>query len=76
MALKPKKVVVMCLAKTYFASPNFTTADKLIQDKLAMLILTAQGGSESLVGMPATWGLMLTGKIVNLAEEERSKRFL
>jgi RHH-type proline utilization regulon transcriptional repressor/proline dehydrogenase/delta 1-pyrroline-5-carboxylate dehydrogenase len=65
-------VLLMCVAEALLRIPDQETADKLIRDKLG----DADWGShraraESLLVNASTWGLMLTGRMVNLAEETR-----
>src|SRR5690349_14383133 len=65
-------VLLMCVAEALLRIPDKTTADKLIRDKLGDANWKKHlGQSESLFVNASTWGLMLTGKLVNLAEETR-----
>jgi RHH-type proline utilization regulon transcriptional repressor/proline dehydrogenase/delta 1-pyrroline-5-carboxylate dehydrogenase len=58
-------IVLMCLAEALLRIPDATTADRLIADKLGTADWEAHvGDSESLFVNAATWGLMLTGRIV------------
>ena len=58
-------IVLMCLAEALLRIPDQATADRLIADKLGSADWEAHvGGSESLFVNAATWGLMLTGKLV------------
>ncbi|MEX0730517.1 MAG: bifunctional proline dehydrogenase/L-glutamate gamma-semialdehyde dehydrogenase PutA [Aquisalimonadaceae bacterium] len=60
-------VVLMCLAEALIRIPDAETADRLIRDKLAGGDWQAHlGHSESLFVNASTWGLLLTGRIVNL----------
>ncbi|MCG8435752.1 MAG: proline dehydrogenase family protein, partial [Gammaproteobacteria bacterium] len=60
-------VVLMCLAEALLRIPDSDTADKLIEDKLSDGNWEEHlGESSSLFVNFSTWGLMLTGKIVNL----------
>ena len=60
-------MVLMCLAEALLRIPDADTADKLIRDK----IVTGNwqehlGASPSLFVNASTWGLMLTGKLIEL----------
>ncbi len=60
-------VILMCLAEALLRIPDADTADKLIRDKLARGQWDAHlGQSHSLFVNASTWGLMLTGRIVQL----------
>src|SRR3546814_13954556 len=62
----------MCVAEALLRIPDKTTADKLIRDKLGEADWKKHlGQSESLFVNASTWGLMLTGHLVNLAEDTR-----
>ncbi len=65
-------VLLMCVAEALLRIPDRATADKLIRDKLGEADWKKHlGGSESLFVNASTWGLMLTGRLVNLAEDTR-----
>jgi RHH-type proline utilization regulon transcriptional repressor/proline dehydrogenase/delta 1-pyrroline-5-carboxylate dehydrogenase len=65
-------VLLMCVAEALLRIPDKTTADKLIRDKLGEADWKKHlGQSTSLFVNASTWGLMLTGRLVNLAEETR-----
>ncbi|HEY0178912.1 MAG TPA: bifunctional proline dehydrogenase/L-glutamate gamma-semialdehyde dehydrogenase PutA, partial [Dokdonella sp.] len=65
-------VLLMCVAEALLRIPDRVTADKLIRDKLGEADWRKHvGGSDSLFVNASTWGLMLTGHLVNLAEETR-----
>lgn len=65
-------VLLMCVAEALLRIPDKATADKLIRDKLGEADWKKHlGQSESLFVNASTWGLMLTGRLVNLAEETR-----
>ena len=58
-------VALMCLAEALLRIPDPTTADRLIRDKISKGDWKSHlGGSPSLFVNAATWGLMLTGKLV------------
>jgi len=63
-------VILMCLAEALLRIPDAETADKLIAEKIS----TGQwsrhlGQSDSLFVNASTWGLMLTGRIVQPREQ-------
>ncbi|HUH29852.1 MAG TPA: bifunctional proline dehydrogenase/L-glutamate gamma-semialdehyde dehydrogenase PutA [Rhodanobacter sp.] len=61
-------VLLMCVAEALLRIPDSGTADKLIRDKLGDANWKKHlGQSESLFVNASTWGLMLTGRLVNLA---------
>ncbi|MBN8886982.1 MAG: bifunctional proline dehydrogenase/L-glutamate gamma-semialdehyde dehydrogenase PutA [Rudaea sp.] len=63
-------VLLMCVAEALLRIPDKDTADKLISDKLGEANWEAHlGKSDSLFVNAGTWGLMLTGKFISLAEE-------
>ncbi len=65
-------VLLMCVAEALLRIPDKATADKLIRDKLGEADWKKHlGGSDSVLVNASTWGLMLTGHLVNLAEETR-----
>ncbi|MEZ5456917.1 MAG: bifunctional proline dehydrogenase/L-glutamate gamma-semialdehyde dehydrogenase PutA [Lysobacteraceae bacterium] len=65
-------VLLMCVAEALLRIPDQDTADRLIRDKLGDANWDAHvGQSDSLFVNASTWGLMLTGRIVGLAEETR-----
>ncbi len=58
-------VILMCLAEALLRIPDAVTADKLIADKLAAGDWAAHlSGGGSLFVNASTWGLMLTGRLV------------
>ncbi|MFN2300857.1 MAG: bifunctional proline dehydrogenase/L-glutamate gamma-semialdehyde dehydrogenase PutA [Gammaproteobacteria bacterium] len=66
-------VVLMCMAEALLRIPDAETADKLIADKLADGDWAAhQGASRSMFVNASTWGLMLTGRIVNVDEDAQA----
>jgi RHH-type proline utilization regulon transcriptional repressor/proline dehydrogenase/delta 1-pyrroline-5-carboxylate dehydrogenase len=63
-------VLLMCVAEALLRIPDKDTADKLIADKLGGANWeTHLGQSDSVLVNAGTWGLMLTGKLVTLADE-------
>ena len=66
-------VVLMCLAEALLRIPDDDTAEKLIADKLGDADWESHlGKSNSVLVNASTWGLMLTGKLVALAESTQS----
>ena len=65
-------VLLMCVAEALLRIPDRATADKLIRDKLGEADWDRHmGKSSSVLVNASTWGLMLTGRMVNLADETR-----
>jgi len=65
-------VLLMCVAEALLRIPDKATADKLIRDKLGEADWKKHlGGSDSVFVNASTWGLMLTGHLVNLADDTR-----
>ncbi len=65
-------VLLMCVAEALLRIPDKGTADKLIRDKLGDANWKKHlGQSESVFVNASTWGLMLTGHLVTLAEDPR-----
>ena len=67
-------VILMCLAEALLRIPDANVANSLIRDKLS----TAEwkkhtGKSESMLVNASTWGLMLTGKIVDVDQDGDGK---
>jgi RHH-type proline utilization regulon transcriptional repressor/proline dehydrogenase/delta 1-pyrroline-5-carboxylate dehydrogenase len=59
-------IALMCLAEAMLRIPDKATQDKLIADKIAMANWSEHSGkSDSLFVNAATWGLVLTGKILS-----------
>jgi RHH-type proline utilization regulon transcriptional repressor/proline dehydrogenase/delta 1-pyrroline-5-carboxylate dehydrogenase len=65
-------VLLMCVAEALLRIPDRLTADKLIRDKLGEADWKKHlGSSDSVFVNASTWGLMLTGRLVNLADSTR-----
>jgi RHH-type proline utilization regulon transcriptional repressor/proline dehydrogenase/delta 1-pyrroline-5-carboxylate dehydrogenase len=65
-------VVLMCLAEALLRIPDAETADKLIADKIGGKQWERHvGQSDSLFVNASTWGLMLTGRFIELGGEAR-----
>ena len=70
-------VVLMCLAEALLRIPDDATADRLIKSKLGLAEFeTHLGNSHSLFVNASTWGLMLTGKIVNSTSKGLAEQFI
>jgi RHH-type proline utilization regulon transcriptional repressor/proline dehydrogenase/delta 1-pyrroline-5-carboxylate dehydrogenase len=65
-------VALMCLAEALLRIPDRATRDALIRDKISHGDWKSHmGGSPSLFVNAATWGLMLTGKLVAVSSEKK-----
>ncbi|HXS72924.1 MAG TPA: bifunctional proline dehydrogenase/L-glutamate gamma-semialdehyde dehydrogenase PutA [Rhodanobacteraceae bacterium] len=65
-------VLLMCVAEALLRIPDRLTTDKLIRDKLGEADWKKHlGASDSLFVNASTWGLMLTGHLVNLGAGAR-----
>jgi len=70
-------IILMCLAEALLRIPDPETADKLISDKLGQTHWEEHlGETDSFFSNAATWGLMLTGKIVAFGNPDNTKPFL
>ena len=66
-------VVLMCLAEALLRIPDAATVDRLIRDKIGNTEWQKRlGASHSTFVNAGTWALMLTGRIVNLDNEDRN----
>ncbi len=66
-------VVLMCLAEALLRIPDAETSDRLIREKLSIGHWHEHlGNSESILVNASTWGLMLTGRLINLAPDTRN----
>ncbi|KEI73150.1 bifunctional proline dehydrogenase/L-glutamate gamma-semialdehyde dehydrogenase PutA [Endozoicomonas elysicola] len=64
-------ILLMCLAEALMRIPDNRTADALIRDKLSVADWKKHlSQSDSLLVNASTWGLLLTGKVVNLEAGE------
>lgn len=69
-------VVLMCLAEALLRVPDKMTADALIRDKLSGGDWISHiGQSDSMFVNASSWGLLLTGKLVNYRKEEYKNQF-
>ncbi|MBL4659352.1 MAG: bifunctional proline dehydrogenase/L-glutamate gamma-semialdehyde dehydrogenase PutA, partial [Alcanivoracaceae bacterium] len=65
-------IVLMCMAEALLRIPDKGTAEKLIKDKLLDADWKSHmGKSDSLFVNASTWGLMLTGKIIDVDEDKK-----
>ena len=65
-------VLLMCIAEALLRIPDADTADRLIADKITSASWKDHlGESESLFVNASTWGLMLTGQLLQLDEVAR-----
>ncbi len=66
-------VLLMCVAEALLRIPDQDTADKLIRDKLGDADWKKHmGGSDSVLVNASTWGLMLTGRLVQINDSTRA----
>ncbi|WP_256968238.1 bifunctional proline dehydrogenase/L-glutamate gamma-semialdehyde dehydrogenase PutA [Brevundimonas diminuta] len=66
-------LALMCLAEALLRTPDAGTRDRLIAEKIGSADWASHmGQSDSLFVNASTWGLMLTGKLVDVDEEARS----
>lgn len=65
-------LALMCLAEALLRTPDAETRDRLIAEKISMADWASHlGKSDSLFVNASTWGLMLTGKLVDVDEEAK-----
>src|SRR5690606_2921059 len=65
-------LALMCLAEALLRTPDAETRDRLIAEKIGAADWASHlGQSESLFVNASTWGLLLTGKLVDVDEEAR-----
>ena len=66
-------LALMCLAEALLRTPDHDTRDRLIAEKVAMADWASHlGKSDSLFVNASTWGLMLTGRLIDVDAETRS----
>ncbi|MCC2617973.1 bifunctional proline dehydrogenase/L-glutamate gamma-semialdehyde dehydrogenase PutA [Aestuariibacter halophilus] len=69
-------VVLMCLAEALLRVPDKKTQDELIRDKLSKGKWSSHlGNSEHLFVNASSWGLLLTGSMVNFADAKKREQF-
>ncbi len=65
-------VLLMCVAEALLRIPDARTTDKLIRDKLGDADWKRHmGQSDSVLVNASTWGLMLTGHLVDLSDDTK-----
>jgi len=65
-------LALMCLAEALLRTPDAETRDRLIAEKIGSADWAAHlGQSDSLFVNASTWGLMLTGKLVDVDEDAK-----
>ena len=63
----PEGLALMCLAEALLRTPDDDTRDKLIAEKIGSAEWARHlGRSQSLFVNASTWGLMLTGKLIDI----------
>ncbi len=66
-------LALMCLAEALLRTPDADTRDRLIAEKIGSADWASHmGQSDSLFVNASTWGLMLTGKLVDVDEEAKT----
>jgi RHH-type proline utilization regulon transcriptional repressor/proline dehydrogenase/delta 1-pyrroline-5-carboxylate dehydrogenase len=66
-------LALMCLAEALLRTPDADTRDRLIAEKISMADWASHlGKSDSLFVNASTWGLMLTGKLVDVEADARA----
>lgn len=69
-------VVLMCLAEALLRVPDSKTQDALIRDKLSQGEWSHHlGNSDSLFVNASSWGLLVTGKMVNYSDKSKTDQF-
>ena len=69
-------VVLMCLAEALLRVPDKHTQDALIRDKISQgQWSTHLGSSDSLFVNASSWGLLITGSMVNYADKRKQDKF-
>ncbi|MGI3026897.1 proline dehydrogenase family protein, partial [Vibrio cholerae] len=64
-------ILLMCLAEALMRIPDTETADAFIRDRLGVADWKSHlKSSDSVFVNASTWGLMLTGKVIGLADAE------
>ncbi|MBB3982361.1 RHH-type proline utilization regulon transcriptional repressor/proline dehydrogenase/delta 1-pyrroline-5-carboxylate dehydrogenase [Sphingobium fontiphilum] len=65
-------LALMCLAEALLRTPDAETRDRLIAEKIGSADWASHlGQSDSLFVNASTWGLMLTGKLIDVDDEPR-----
>ena len=64
-------IILMCLAEALLRIPDSETVDRLIADKISSGDWQRHvGRSDSLFVNASTWGLLLTGRVINLQDSD------
>jgi RHH-type proline utilization regulon transcriptional repressor/proline dehydrogenase/delta 1-pyrroline-5-carboxylate dehydrogenase len=63
-------VLLMCIAEALLRIPDAPTADRLIRDKLSRGDWEKHLGGSSMLVNASTWALMLTGRLVRIADAD------
>ena len=75
-SLTEEGVVLMCLAEALLRVPDKKTQESLIRDKLANGDWSSHlGSSDSLFVNASSWGLLVTGKMVNYSDRNKEQQF-
>lgn len=65
-------LALMCLAEALLRTPDADTRDRLIAERISMADWASHlGKSDNLFVNASTWGLMLTGKLVDVEDEAK-----
>ncbi|MFC5066890.1 bifunctional proline dehydrogenase/L-glutamate gamma-semialdehyde dehydrogenase PutA [Flaviflagellibacter deserti] len=65
-------LVLMCLAEALLRTPDDDTRDRLIAEKIASADWAShRGQSDSLFVNASTWGLMLTGRLIDVGDAKK-----
>ena len=65
-------LALMCLAEALLRTPDAETRDRLIAEKIGSADWARHlGASDSMFVNASTWGLMLTGRLVDIDDEQR-----
>ncbi|MFM8820311.1 MAG: bifunctional proline dehydrogenase/L-glutamate gamma-semialdehyde dehydrogenase PutA [Phenylobacterium sp.] len=65
-------LALMCLSEALLRTPDAETRDRLIAEKISMADWASHlGKSDSLFVNASTWGLVLTGRLIDVDEEAR-----
>src|SRR5580698_3067998 len=68
----PEGLALMCLAEALLRTPDEETRDRLIAEKIGSADWASHlGQSDSLFVNASTWGLMLTGQLVDVDDEAK-----
>jgi len=69
-------IVLMCLAEALLRIPDKTTQEALIRDKISQGEWRSHlGSSDSLFVNASSWGLLITGSMVNYNDKRKQERF-